>query len=54
MANGQGILKHENGDVYDGQWLYDRAHGFGSYVCKKDGEKYEGDWKLDVPHGNGK
>jgi hypothetical protein len=36
------ILLNEKtaGDVYDGQWLDDKAHGFGVY-CHLDGAKYE-------------
>jgi hypothetical protein len=29
MANGKGILIHPNGDYYNGEWLNDKAHGFG-------------------------
>ena len=31
MANGQGRLIHAEGDVYEGEWLNDKAHGFGKY-----------------------
>ena len=30
-ANGRGRLIHADGDVYDGNWLNDKAHGFGVY-----------------------
>jgi len=25
-------MKHVNGDVYDGEWKYDMANGYGTYV----------------------
>ena len=31
-ANGQGRLIHADGDVYEGDWKNDKAHGFGIYT----------------------
>lgn len=31
MANGYGRLIHSEGDVYEGNWLNDKAHGVGKY-----------------------
>ena len=31
MANGKGRLIHADGDVYQGDWLDDKAHGTGFY-----------------------
>ena len=31
-ANGRGRLIHADGDVYEGEWLEDKAHGFG-FTC---------------------
>lgn len=32
MANGKGRLIHHDGDVYEGEWLNDKAHGYGKYT----------------------
>jgi hypothetical protein len=32
MANGRGRLIHSDGDVYEVEWLNDKAHGRGTYV----------------------
>lgn len=32
MANGIGRLIHSDGDVYEGEWKNDKAHGKGVYV----------------------
>jgi hypothetical protein len=29
MANGKGRLIHADGDVYEGLWKDDKAHGYG-------------------------
>ena len=42
MANGRGRLIHAEGDVYEGQWLNDKAHGKGKYK-HLDGATYEGE-----------
>lgn len=46
MANGQGRLIHDDGDVYEGNWLNDKAHGRGIYL-HKDGSTYTGEWYED-------
>lgn len=43
MANGNGRLIHADGDVYEGDWVDDKAHGKGIYI-HMDGARYEGDW----------
>lgn len=42
MANGRGRLIHAEGDVYEGEWLNDKAHGVGKYK-HLDGAMYEGE-----------
>jgi hypothetical protein len=32
MANGKGRLIHADGDVYEGDWRDDRAHGQGKGI----------------------
>jgi len=39
-------LIHADGDVYEGEWMHDKAHGSGFYE-HIDGAKYCGDWKED-------
>ena len=46
MANGKGRLIHSDGDVYEGEWLNDKAHGKGTYI-HMDGAKYTGAWRED-------
>ena len=43
---------HTDGDVYEGEWLDDKAHGQGVYY-HEDGSKYEGEWFEDKQHGIG-
>jgi hypothetical protein len=52
MANGKGRLIHSDGDVYEGEWLNDKAHGKGTYI-HMDGAKYTGEWREDKQHGFG-
>ena len=42
MANGRGRLIHAEGDVYENEWLDDKASGFGKYK-HLDGATYEGE-----------
>ena len=39
MANGKGRLIHADGDLYEGDWKDDKAHGIGVYL-HLDGAKY--------------
>jgi hypothetical protein len=32
QANGRGRLIHADGDVYEGGWKNDKAHGYGIYT----------------------
>lgn len=38
---------HANGDVYEGEFKDDKAHGYGKYISF-DGNKYEGWWENDL------
>lgn len=33
-ANGFGKLEHADGEVYEGNWYNDKAHGYGEFVSK--------------------
>lgn len=46
MANGKGKFFHICGDVFDGNWVNDKANGFGIYM-HKDGARFEGEWLND-------
>lgn len=52
MANGRGRLIHANGEVYEGEWLNDKANGYGVHT-HLDGATYSGDWLDDLQHGKG-
>lgn len=52
-ANIKGKLTHADGDIYEGEWFDDKAHGYGVYI-HTDGAKYEGFWKEDKQDGQGK
>eukprot|EP00735_Rhodelphis_limneticus_P001251 TRINITY_DN11834_c0_g1::TRINITY_DN11834_c0_g1_i1::g.16518::m.16518 TRINITY_DN11834_c0_g1::TRINITY_DN11834_c0_g1_i1::g.16518 ORF type:complete len:324 (+),score=18.06,sp/Q5PPV3/MORN3_XENLA/38.01/6e-33,MORN/PF02493.15/0.00026,MORN/PF02493.15/3.7e-05,MORN/PF02493.15/4.1e-06,MORN/PF02493.15/0.00043,MORN/PF02493.15/6e-08,MORN/PF02493.15/0.0053,MORN/PF02493.15/29,NVEALA/PF14055.1/0.16 TRINITY_DN11834_c0_g1_i1:82-972(+) len=44
---------YRNGDVYSGEWLDDKRHGFGVLMCP-NGDRYEGFWQNDKKEGEGK
>ncbi len=46
-------MTHANGDVYEGQWLDDRANGFGIFIDVNSDAKFEGYWLDDLQHGEG-
>ena len=37
---------HADGDIFQGQWVDDKAHGSGKYI-HYEGAVYEGDWLYD-------
>ena len=47
-----GRMIHATGDVYQGQFLGDKANGFGKYT-REDGSSYEGFFKMNKHHGKG-
>lgn len=48
-----GIYRYSNGDVYEGKFKHNKAHGFGIYKSI-EGDIYEGEYKDDKRHGKGK
>ena len=44
---------HSNREVYEGEFVGDKATGFGKFI-RSNGEIYEGFWAQDKPHGKGK
>ena len=49
--NGKGRIITKNGEEYEGDWIDNRANGFGVYKNKE--VKYEGKWKNDRQEGIG-
>ena len=49
---GRGIIKWDNGDIYNGEWKEDKKEGKGIY-CFNNGQRYEGDWVNDKKEGRG-
>jgi len=43
MRWGKGHMVYADGDVYEGAWEENKAHGVGSYT-EADGTKYTGQW----------
>ena len=43
---------HADGDVYEGEWVDDKANGKGKYF-HANGANYDGEWKNDLQHGEG-
>lgn len=41
---------HADGDVYEGEWVNDKAEGHGTY-SHANGAFYEGSWLDDKQHG---
>ena len=43
---------HADGDIFEGEWFNDKAHGQGKYT-HFEGAIYEGTWVNDKQHGHG-
>lgn len=43
---------HADGDIYDGDWIDDKAHGMGTY-SHSNGAFYNGEWEDDKQQGYG-
>merc|ERR1712146_782212 len=42
-------MKYKNGDIYDGEWVFDKKHGKG--IMTINGDKYKGEWDNDKKQG---
>ena len=61
LKHGNGRLTCANGNVYTGQWRYDKRHGHGHAVFQRTDASseteqpmpvcYDGDWKDDRTSG---
>jgi len=52
MRHGNGKYKFPNGDVYVGEWMYDKFYGIGKMTFA-NGDSYDGSWKDGYMAGNG-
>lgn len=52
QMNGQGKLKHANGDIYTGSFKDGKSHGFGIFQDTK-GYQYAGNWEEGIHQGEG-
>merc|ERR1712210_241819 len=60
-AEGYGVMKWQNGDRYEGDWVEGLRewkgglrHGQGTYTWKEKNEKSSGEWEEGVKQGQGK
>lgn len=53
LRNQSGLHRFPNGDVYEGEFLDGRMHGYGRYRWS-NGSKYEGEYQRGERHGRGK
>merc|ERR1712051_791893 len=53
-AEGYGVMKWQNGDRYEGDWVGGLREGKGKYLSKSTGGKYEGEYVADLKEGSGK
>lgn len=52
VEEGKGKMVWDNGDSYDGDWVYGAMHGYGVYIYS-DGGRYEGNWSESNFNGYG-
>merc|ERR1712038_1237143 len=53
-AHGYGVMRWQNGDRYEGDWVEGMRQGRGKYTCKASGGQYEGDYRGDKKEGTGR
>lgn len=54
QKTGVGRMVYPNGDVFEGEWLDNKAHGEGTYTYKKSQDIYSGSWVNGKKHGQGR
>ena len=52
LRHGIGIMKYENGTIYEGHWVNDYKEGLGAEKTQNN-DKYEGYYLKGKPHGQG-
>lgn len=50
LRYGKGVMKYNNGDVYNGDWILDNKSGEG-VMTYKDGTKHKGKWRENKKYG---
>ena len=51
--NGKGRFYYKEGSYYDGDWLNNKMHGFGTLFYPNGSVAYEGEWQNDEFNGKG-
>lgn len=51
--HGYGLLRYKSGNLYEGNWLWDRKVGQGTMNWFTLNQRYIGEWLNDLPHGSG-
>ncbi len=51
--HGKGILKFDDGKIFDGCWVNGQMYGYGEYVSSDKNNIYMGNFKNDDFYGNG-
>ena len=47
------MFAYQNGNRYEGQWLDDKRHGRGQFICQLDGTSYDGEFAHGRKEGRG-
>ena len=50
--HGAGVILHENGNIYDGNWANGKMEGHGVFFDKKTSAYYDGIWNSNELNGN--
>ena len=51
--HGKGIFTWGDGRKYEGQYQFDKRHGYGVYIAPYEKKKYVGNWENGLQHGSG-
>ena len=51
--HGYGLLRYKSGNLYEGEWIWDRKVGKGTMHWYTLNQRYTGSWLNDLPHGAG-
>ena len=52
-GNDESSPENNSGDIYNGVWLNNQRHGYGTLTNIEQNTKYEGQWHHDKKHGPG-
>jgi len=51
--HGYGLLRYASGNLYEGEFVWDRKVGRGTMQWFTRNQRYDGEWLNDQPHGQG-